>query len=137
MEILSEFDLNYDKVVIAMVPCISRSMVAIRVSTLARPNCAWKWICDHVQSLSELSDKAEIRDNFLHFKAVSSPIGWDLADNHVASSISLTGLGVTKAPFVNFSVRKIPDLGKVTLRIFQSHLYFSRATPVKYKRAIQ
>ena len=38
-----------------------------------------------------------------------------------------TGVGVTKAPFVNLSVSKILDLSKVPLKLFESHLYLTGA----------
>ena len=34
-------------------------------------------------------------------------------------------MGVTKDPFVNFSVRKIFDLAKVPVRLFVSHSYLT------------
>ena len=41
--------------------------------------------------------------------------------------------GVTKASFVNFSVSQIFDVAKVSLRLFESHLYLTGATAaVKY-----
>ena len=48
-------------------------------------------------------------------------------------------MGVTKAPFVNFSVSKHFDLAKLPLRLFESHLNVTGAvaTPVKYKSDIQ
>ena len=45
-----------------------------------------------------------------------------------------TGVGVTKAPFVNFSVSKILDLVKLPLRLFESHLYLIGATAAKLRR---
>ena len=47
------------------------------------------------------------------------------------------GVGVTKAPFVNFPASKIFDLAKVPLRFFESSVYLTGAPPVKYKRDIQ
>ena len=52
-----------------------------------------------------------------------------------------SGVGVTKAPFVNFSVSKILDLAKVHVRFIESHSYLTgvpsaAVTPVKYKRDI-
>ena len=44
------------------------------------------------------------------------------------------GVGVTKVPFVNFSVSKIFDLAKVPVTFFKSHSYL---TDVKYERVIQ
>ena len=52
--------------------------------------------------------------------------------------------GVTKAPFVNFSVSKIFDLAKVPVYIFlisvifnKCHRSWASVTPVKYERDIQ
>ena len=42
--------------------------------------------------------------------------------------------GVTKAPFVNFSVSKIFDLAKVTLELFDSHLCSTGATAAELRR---
>ena len=38
------------------------------------------------------------------------------------------GVGVTKAPFVNFSTSKIFSLAKVPFRLFESRLYLTGAT---------
>ena len=53
--------------------------------------------------------------------------------------IKKTRVGVTKAPFANFSVSKIFDLAKVTVRFLESHSYLTgvAAAPAKYKRDIQ
>ena len=51
-----------------------------------------------------------------------------------------SGVGVTKAPFVDFPVSKIFDLTKVPVRLFVSHSYLTgvtTATPVKYEHDIQ
>ena len=45
-----------------------------------------------------------------------------------------TGMGVTKAPFVNFSVSKIFVLAKVPLRLFESRLYLTGATAAELRR---
>ena len=47
---------------------------------------------------------------------------------------SCPGVGVTKAPFVKFSVSKIFDLAKVPLRLFESHLYLTSATAAELRR---
>ena len=44
------------------------------------------------------------------------------------------GVGVTKAPFVNFSVSTILDLVKLPLRLFEPHLYLTGATATKLRR---
>ena len=56
-------------------------------------------------------------------------------NTHDAVRESQPGLGVTKAPFVNFSVSKIFDPVKVPVRLFASHSYLPgvTATPVKYE----
>ena len=46
----------------------------------------------------------------------------------------ISGVGVTKAPFVNFSVSKIFDLARVLLRLFDSHLYLTGATAAELRR---
>ena len=46
----------------------------------------------------------------------------------------LPGVGVTKAPFANFSVSKIFDLAKVPLKLFESHLYLTGATAAELRR---
>ena len=45
-----------------------------------------------------------------------------------------SGMGVTKAPFVNFSVSKIFNLSKVHLKIFESHLYLAGDTAAELRR---
>ena len=44
------------------------------------------------------------------------------------------GVGVTKAPSVNFSVSKIFDLAKLPLRLFESRLYLTGATAAELRR---
>ena len=44
------------------------------------------------------------------------------------------GVGITKAPFVNFSVSNIFHLVKVPLRLFKSHLYLTGATTAELRR---
>ena len=46
------------------------------------------------------------------------------------------GVGVTKAPFVNFSVNKIFDLAEVPLSFFKSHLYLTGATAAELRRRL-
>ena len=45
-----------------------------------------------------------------------------------------TGVGVTKAPFVNFSVSKIFDLAKVPDRLFESRPYLTGITAAQLRR---
>ena len=47
---------------------------------------------------------------------------------------NISGVGVTKAPFINFSVSKIFDLAKLLLRLFESHLYLTGATAAELRR---
>ena len=44
------------------------------------------------------------------------------------------GMGVTKVPFVNFSVSRIFDLVKVPLRLFGSHLYLIGAAAAELRQ---
>ena len=44
------------------------------------------------------------------------------------------GVGVTKAPFVNFSVSRILDLVKAPVRLFESHSYLTGATAAELRR---
>ena len=44
------------------------------------------------------------------------------------------GVGVTKAPFVNFSVSKIFDNAKVPVRIFVSHSYLTGVTATELRQ---
>ena len=43
------------------------------------------------------------------------------------------GVGVTTAPFVNFSVRKIFDLAKVHAAFFESHSYLTGVTAAELR----
>ena len=45
-----------------------------------------------------------------------------------------SGVGVTKAPFVNFSVSKIFDLAKVPVRLFAWHSYLTGVTTAELRR---
>ena len=45
-----------------------------------------------------------------------------------------SGVGVTKVPFVKFSVSKNFVLSKVPLRLFESHSYLTDATAAKLRR---
>ena len=47
---------------------------------------------------------------------------------------NISGVGVTKASFVNFSLSKIFDLVKLPLRLFNSHLYLTGATAAELRR---
>ena len=59
----------------------------------------------------------------------------DNASAHAAFvAIYSPGMGVTKAPFVNFSVSKMFVLAKVPLRLFESHLYSTGATAAELRR---
>ena len=53
---------------------------------------------------------------------------------HGSSRLCRSGVEVTKAPFVNFSVSKIFVLAKVPLRLFESHLYLTGATAAELQR---
>ena len=44
------------------------------------------------------------------------------------------GVGVTKAPFVNFSVSRIFDLVKAPVRLFKSHSYLTGTTAAELRR---
>ena len=46
----------------------------------------------------------------------------------------LSGVGVTKAPFVNFSVSKIFDLSKVLVAFFESLSYLTGITAAELRR---
>ena len=45
-----------------------------------------------------------------------------------------TGVGVTKAPFVNFSISRIFDLAKVPVRLFASHSYLTGVTAAELRQ---
>ena len=47
---------------------------------------------------------------------------------------SQPGVGVTKAPFVNFSVSKIFDLAKVHVRFVESHSYLTGVPAAELRR---
>ena len=55
-------------------------------------------------------------------------------DNRIIGGDYNPGVGVTKAPFVDFSVSKIFVLAKVPLRLFESHLYLTGATAAELRR---
>ena len=46
----------------------------------------------------------------------------------------MPGVGVTKAPFVNFSVSRIFDLAKVPVRLFASHSYLTGVTAAELRQ---
>ena len=48
--------------------------------------------------------------------------------------IARSGVGVTKAPFVNFSVSKIFDPVKVPVRLFASHSYLTGVTAAELRQ---
>ena len=45
-----------------------------------------------------------------------------------------SGVGITKAPFVNFSVSKIFDPVKVPVRLLASHSYFTGVTAAELRQ---
>ena len=53
---------------------------------------------------------------------------------HGRSDTDRPGVGVTKAPFANFSVSKIFDLAKVTVRFHESHSYLTGVTAAELRR---
>ena len=48
--------------------------------------------------------------------------------------LCLPGVGVTEAPFVNFSVNKIFDPVKVPVRLFASHSYLTGVTEAELRQ---
>ena len=44
------------------------------------------------------------------------------------------GVGVTKAPFVNFSVSTILDLAKIPITFFESHSYLTGVAAAELRR---
>ena len=46
----------------------------------------------------------------------------------------IPGVGVTKAPFVNFSASRISHLAKVPVRFFESHSYLTGVTATELRR---
>ena len=64
----------------------------------------------------------------------------DIAFSHMGTSFCYTcgtvttGVGVTKAPFVNFSVSKIFDLAKVPVRLFAWHSYLTGVAAAELRR---
>ena len=58
------------------------------------------------------------------FETLSRPPLWRHC-NGILHPEAGSGMGVTKAPFVNFSWSKIFDLAKVPIRFFKSHSYLS------------
>ena len=57
-------------------------------------------------------------------------------DRYVSDYLFITspGVGVTKAPFANFSVSKIFDLAKVPVRFPESHSYLTGVTAAELRR---
>ena len=45
-----------------------------------------------------------------------------------------SGVGVTKAPFINFSLSKIFDLAEVPVRLFVSHSYLTGVTAAELRQ---
>ena len=57
-----------------------------------------------------------------------------VADMAWKPNVVQSGMGVTKAPFVNFSVSKVLNLSKVPHKLFESHLYLTGATAAELRR---
>ena len=55
-------------------------------------------------------------------------------EDKLLGDISKSGVGVTKAPFVNFSVSKIFDAVKVPVRLFASHSYLTGVTAAELRQ---
>ena len=53
---------------------------------------------------------------------------------HAGFMANCPGVGVTKAPFVNFSGSEIFDLAKIPLRLFLSQIYLTGATAAELRR---
>ena len=63
-------------------------------------------------------------------------INWGRVTHKCVSKLtsSGSGVGVTKAPFVNFSVSRIFDLAKVPVRLFASHSYLTGVTAAELRQ---
>ena len=51
-----------------------------------------------------------------------------------STTLAGPGVGLTKAPFVNFSVSKIFDLAEVPVRLFVSHSYLTGVTAAELRQ---
>ena len=72
---------------------------------------------------------------YLPVNLILSPRQPKAVDNTGSEVIGYdAGVGVTKAPFVNFLVSKIFDLAKVPFRLFESHLYLTGVTAAELRR---
>ena len=60
--------------------------------------------------------------------------GWEARGFSSLDPVRATGVGVTKAPFVNFSVSKIFDLANITVRSFESHSYLTGIATAELRR---
>ena len=73
----------------------------------------------------------QVRTNTFHVNKIiitACIIALEHADIKTWNVSCITGVGVTKAQFVNFSIHKIFDLAKAPFRLFESHLYLAGAT---------
>ena len=57
-----------------------------------------------------------------------------MINDAVADKVGTPGVGVTKAPFVNFSVSKMFDLEKVYARFLESHSYLTGVPAAELRR---
>ena len=58
----------------------------------------------------------------------------DICSKYIINSVYRPGVGVTKAPFANFSVSKIFNLAKVPVRFPESHSHLTGVTAAELRR---
>ena len=78
-----------------------------------------------LRSLDKMADilQTKLSDTF-SWKKLRQAISGYSAEENVRYINFQSVVGITKAPFVNFSVSKIFDLAKVPARFFESHLFW-------------
>ena len=87
--------------------------------------------------LRQLSKQFVLRRHLAHYDI--TVMGWNLSyrlwlQKWQGQYIYGPGVGVTKAPFANFSVSKILDLAKVPVRFPESHSYLTGVTAAELRR---
>ena len=72
--------------------------------------------------------------SFITRRFCSSALCRITVDDSIVTGVCWPGVGVTKAPFVNFSVSKIFDLAKVPVIFFESLSYLTGITAAQLRR---
>ena len=92
-----------------------------------------KCACTYIQSWAVAKRKLPYLNKVVAMQTSIWPVTKTFQRRIIAARYR-SGVGVTKAPFANFSVRKIFDLAKVPVRFPESHSYLTGVTAAELRQ---